>query len=808
MASQLKPRNLPWHLITIFLVMAIGIGVSGYLYYKNQTGQIKKAKEDELSAIATLKVGEISRWRNNRIEDGMLIFKNPLIVSRFHQWMGKQGDYKPKEEILAWMKLLQEHHSYYDSVIFLDTNGEPVLSVPNVDNVGTTPKKLAAEAMRKKEVMLSDIYRSSTNEIRMGLLVPLLVSKGHDTLTLGVLLLRIDPQRFLYPLIQSWPTPSRTAESLLVRIEGKDVLFLNELRHRKNTALALRFPLTNQQLPAAIVTQGKEGIIEGRDYRGVKVLAALRVIPDSPWFLIAKVDTEELYASVRVFSRLIFVLISVLIVFSGMAIVFFWQQHRKKAEEAIGKLHYQNELILKSAGEGIFGLDIQGKHTFVNPAAAQLLGYTVNELTGRHSHALWHYKKSDGSSYPVEDCPIYAAYKDGEVHHRDDEVFWRKDGTSFPVQYSSTPVMEDGEIVGAVVTFMDITERKRIEESLKLDEERLEGLLDLTQMEIKSEREITDFALEEGVRLTKSKGGYLHFFSEDKQTIQLYSWSKDVWKICTAEQDHHYPLEAAGVWADSIRIRRAVIHNDYQSLPNRKGYPEGHFHLVRHLGIPIFDGDHIVGVAGVGNKEESYNDSDVRQITLLMKSMWGILKQRRSEQEQGRLVAELQALSIKDELTGLYNRRGIFSMVAQHYTIARRLQKTLMLLFIDLDGMKQINDLYGHQEGDNALIDTANILIKTFRDTDIVARIGGDEFAIFGMIMEDRSFNNVTARINEKLDARMREHAQNSTKPYALSLSTGFAFADPQIPFSFDSMLSEADQNMYLWKKKKKDSEV
>ena len=306
------------------------------------------------------------------------------------------------------------------------------------------------------------------------------------------------------------------------------------------------------------------------------------------------------------------------------------------------------------------------------------------------------------------------------------------------------------------------------------------------------------------MRLTKSKGGYLHFFSEDKQTIQLYSWSKDVLKICTAEQDHHYPLEAAGVWADSIRQRRAVIHNDYQSLPNKKGYPEGHFHLMRHLGIPIVDRDRIVGVTGVGNKEESYNDSDVRQITLLMKSMWGILKQRRSEQERERLIAELEALSIKDELTGLYNRRGIFSMVTRQYSIAKRLKRNLMLIFIDLDGMKQINDLYGHLEGDNALKDAANILKKTFREADILARIGGDEFAVFGMVKKDRNLNIITSRINEQLEKHLGEYAARSTKPYTLSLSKGIAFADPQKPFSFDSMLSEADQNMYLQKQKKK----
>lgn len=178
-----------------------------------------------------------------------------------------------------------------------------------------------------------------------------------------------------------------------------------------------------------------------------------------------------------------------------------------------------------------------------------------------------------------------------------------------------------------------------------------------------------------------------------------------------------------------------------------------------------------------------------------------------SEQKEHKLVEELQSLSIKDDLTGLYNRRGILSMVTQQYSIAKRIQKTLMLVYIDLDGMKQINDIYGHQEGDNALIDTADILKITFRETDIIARIGGDEFAVFGMVMEDKGLNIVTSRINEKLERHLGEYTARSTKSYRLSLSNGIAFADPEKPFSFDSMLSEADQNMYLQKQKKKGSE-
>jgi hypothetical protein len=202
--------------------------------------------------------------------------------------------------------------------------------------------------------------------------------------------------------------------------------------------------------------------------------------------------------------------------------------------------------------------------------------------------------------------------------------------------------------------YREIIFRKQAEAALKLDEERLEALLNLTQMEITYENEITAFALEEAVRLTRSAGGYLHFFNEDEQTIQLYSWSKDVLRTCTAAEEHHYPLDEAGVWADSIRLRKAVIHNNYQSLADRKGYPEGHFHLMRHLGIPLFDGNRIVGVTGVGNKEEPYDESDARQITLFMNSMWGILKQRRSEQERDKLIRGLkEALDRVQTLSGL-----------------------------------------------------------------------------------------------------------------------------------------------------------
>jgi len=146
---------------------------------------------------------------------------------------------------------------------------------------------------------------------------------------------------------------------------------------------------------------------------------------------------------------------------------------RKKAEEKLARLSLQNELILSSAAEGILGLDLQGNHTFVNSAAAGMIGYEVEELIGRPSHSTWHHTKPDGSPYPQEECGIHIAYREGVVHRSSAEVFWRKDGTSFPVEYASTPINEQGRTVGVVVTFTDITERKKAEVALR---ERLKEL--------------------------------------------------------------------------------------------------------------------------------------------------------------------------------------------------------------------------------------------------------------------------------------------------------------------------------------------
>jgi len=165
---------------------------------------------------------------------------------------------------------------------------------------------------------------------------------------------------------------------------------------------------------------------------------------------------------------------------------------------------------------------------------------------------------------------------------------------------------------------------------------------------------------------------------------------------------------------------------------------------------------------------------------------------------QKELETSLRSISITDALTGLYNRRGLFALAEQQIKSVNRSQQWLSVLYADLDNLKEINDKFGHQEGDAALARAADILRTTFRESDIIARIGGDEFVVIIVSDEKRSSQFTFSRLQQKLDAY---HAATKAA-YTLSLSTGIAMYDPQHPVSFEDLLREADEFMYLHKKK------
>lgn len=169
--------------------------------------------------------------------------------------------------------------------------------------------------------------------------------------------------------------------------------------------------------------------------------------------------------------------------------------------------------------------------------------------------------------------------------------------------------------------------------------------------------------------------------------------------------------------------------------------------------------------------------------------------------ERHRIGMELRAMSLTDELTGIYNRRGFLALAQQQLKMADRMKMKLLLLFADVDDMKGINDSLGHHVGDRALIDTANILKETFRESDIIARIGGDEFAIIAL--EESKVNDT---LFDRLQLKLDELNAAGDRPYKLSLSAGIVHYDPDNPCGTDELLDKADRMMYERKRLRKKS--
>jgi diguanylate cyclase (GGDEF)-like protein/PAS domain S-box-containing protein len=167
--------------------------------------------------------------------------------------------------------------------------------------------------------------------------------------------------------------------------------------------------------------------------------------------------------------------------------------------------------------------------------------------------------------------------------------------------------------------------------------------------------------------------------------------------------------------------------------------------------------------------------------------------------ERKSLEAKLLAMSISDELTGLYNRRGFFTLARQQLKVAERTKQNMLLFFADLDQMKQINDTLGHQEGDKALVDIATILKEVFRESDIIGRMGGDEFAVLAIDTSDETRDVLVNRLHNILDDYNRPEGRN----YQLSLSIGIAHYDPEKPSTLDELMAQADTLMYEEKRNK-----
>lgn len=335
-----KDNRASYLLILAFVLLAAGIITTGSLSYQNYENQYRVEVERQLSAIADLKVGELLQWRKERLGNAAVFYGNEAFSSLVHRYFNNPNDPEARRQLWIWLSKVQFRYSY-KRLLLLDTRGALRMSVPDLNEpVASGILQRAAIVMHSEQTDFQDFYRDELDQrIYLTIMVPI-PRKETGSQMQGVLVLRIDPETYLYPFIRYWPTPSQTAETLLARREGNEVVFLNDLRFQKDTALNLRFPLEKRDLPSVKAILGQEGIVEGKDYRGVPVIAAIRTIPNSPWFLSAHIDLSEIYGPLKERLYLTIILVVALLISIGTGIGLVWRQqhirfYREKYEVVV-----------------------------------------------------------------------------------------------------------------------------------------------------------------------------------------------------------------------------------------------------------------------------------------------------------------------------------------------------------------------------------------------------------------------------------------------------------------------------------------
>ena len=480
--------TLPRRWLVTYVVLLVAVLIGGGIFLDHEREQIRDQTINQLESIAQLKIHQIQQWRAERLGDAQVIVDMPFAADLIAQWLVRPSA-EETAQILGWFRSLQKNFQYSD-VLLLDLQGKVRLHL--ADGKGSINPDILAkveQAVAGHGALISDLHETALQPPHQEVISPLFQIHQSTVEHVATILLRIDASAFLYPMLQSWPVASGSAETLLVRRDGDQVLFLNELRHQRDTALQLRIPLQLANLPAAMAIRGHHGVVDGLDYRQVPVLAVGYPVQGSNWFMISKIDASEALAEWHLHAIYITSLIigAVLVLSIGLAVV--WQHARKEqyklalegeVERRRAEARYRT--ILLSVGDGVIVCDGKGRVQLINPVAEVLTGWVRDDAVGRAIEDVFHIV-NETTREPVEN-PVYRVLREGTVVGLADHTTLRTPhGLEYPIADSGAPIFDaQGQITGVVLVFRDQSEERLSEVRLLRTTHLLERAEEMADM--------------------------------------------------------------------------------------------------------------------------------------------------------------------------------------------------------------------------------------------------------------------------------------------------------------------------------------
>ncbi len=723
------------------LIFMIGLVLAAGLFgYSHELAQARAEKGGILTTVADLKVSQVSAWLDERRSDANLELHNEQFAAQAEDWLlhGTPDD-ATGLSLKSHLQSILIASQYY-SVMLLDRDLMTRAAAGTTPAFTDTLRRAAQAALQKPAVTFVDNRSDSDHDLRSGsftLFAPLRVNDAGLPRVVGLLALSIDPNRYLYPLLDWWPTPASSGVTYLIGQEGERLTYMSAPRDAHNKRLPL--PTRLDKLLVAQTLRNQTTQFEGLDYRQQPVLTSARRIPTTDWLLVAKLDMAEIEQSAQTAARDIMLITAAVLALIGSLVWFLLNRSRSRyqlAELERQVLVRHLDYLSKYANDVILLSDDNGILIEANDKALELYGYTREELLDQPLARL---------RTPEALLDYHAQWQQAEQEHGlvFETMHQHKDGSAFPVEVSARIITVDGRRFRQAI-IRDISERKKAADDVVKARDFYLSLLDIFPNPVW--RAGTD------ARCNYFNQAWLDFTGRELAQELGNGWTEGV---------HPDDLDACmDTYLNAFKERQPFL------MEYRLHYHDGSYHWLADHGRPFFD-LHGTFAGYIGS---CY---DIQQIKAAEERM--------------------EFLANHDNLTRLPNRMLLHDRIERALASARRDGRQVAVLFIDLDRFKAINDSLGHAAGDQLLRAFADRLCNCVRDADTVSRLGGDEFIV--VIPELREASDAVPVAQKILEAMA---ADFSIEDYKIRITPSIGIsAFPHDGLDAQTLIKNADTAMY-----------